>query len=299
MLFAAMRYEGSVYRPATEAGSLIVQASVGCAYNRCTFCGHYQGVRHRVRPMAEIVADLDEGLATFGEEVRSVFLGDGNGAALPTETLCEIGNAVRERFPKLERITVYGSPLYLRDKSKHEWRKIAAAGITCLHVGLETGDELILAALDKGFSIAEAVACCRRVAKAGLTVAVYLMIGVGGTRRSQQHAVASAELINRMCPDSVHLRTLIPAPGTETEQQLRRGELELLDAHQAVAETRTLVQGLEGPTALVSDHISNFVNVEGRIPEDKAMIIGVLDDALTWPLEVFRAPTRELIGKVL
>ena len=291
-----MRYEGTVYRPPSEAGSLIIQATIGCPHNRCAFCAMYSDVKFRRRPFEEIVEDLELALATFGPGVRTIFLADGNSAALATDALVAIGEAARERFPGLERITMYGSAKFLVAKNADAWRRIAAAGITRIHSGLESGDAVTLERIRKGVDPEAAAAAFNHVMAAGIELSVYLMVGVAGLERWREHAEGSAAVLNRASPDFVRLRTFVPALGTEWCERWQRGELTLLDAHQALQETRLLIEKLEGPTVLLSDHISNFLDVHGRIPDDRAAMLGQIDEALEWPPERFRPPTERLVG---
>ena len=294
-----MRYEGTVYRPPSEAGSLIIQATIGCPHSRCAFCSMYRDKKFRKRPMEEVVEDLDLALETFGRGVRTIFLADGNSAALPTDTLVEIGKAARQRFPQLERVTMYGSARFLVKKSREEWQRIAAAGITRIHSGLESGDPVTLREIRKGVGPEAAATAFRHVMGAGIELSVYLMVGVAGLERSREHAEGSATVLNRASPDFVRLRTFVPALGTEWCERWQRAELTLLDAYQALRETRHLVERLAGSTVLLSDHISNFLDVHGRIPEDRQLMLEVIEEALGWPLESFRPPTEHLIGLTL
>ena len=294
-----MRYEAPVYRPPSEAGSLIIQATIGCPHNRCAFCAMYKEKRFRVRPTSEVIADLDMARAACGDGVRTIFLADGNTAALSTKRLVAIGRAARERFPRLERITMYGSARFLVQKSRSEWQRIAAAGITRIHSGLESGDAVTLDRIHKGVTPEQAARAFGHVRSAGIELSVYLMVGVAGLERWREHAEGSARVLNEASPDFVRLRTFVPAPGTEWHHRWRRGELHLLSAHQALEETRLLVQRLKGPTMLLSDHISNFLNVHGRIPADKPAMLEAIGEALEWPVTAFRPPTEELVGLAL
>jgi radical SAM superfamily enzyme YgiQ (UPF0313 family) len=294
-----MRYEGVVYRPPSEAGSLIIQATVGCPHNRCAFCGMYPDKKYRSRPVAEVVEDLDTALATYGAGVRTIFLADGNTAALPTGSLVAIGEAAKERFPHLERITMYGSAKFLVKKSREEWQQISESGVTRIHSGLESGDPVTLEEIRKGVDPEAAAASFNHVMDAGIELSVYLMIGVAGVERSREHAEGSAEVLNRASPDFVRLRTFVPMLGTDWCERWRSGKLTLLDAHQALEETRLLIEKLDGPTVLLSDHISNFLDVNGRIPDDKALMIEAIDEALGWPIDRFRPPTEDLVGLTL
>jgi radical SAM superfamily enzyme YgiQ (UPF0313 family) len=294
-----MRYEGTVYRPPSEAGSLIIQATIGCPHNRCAFCGMYRDKSFRARPTTEVIHDLDLARAAYGPAVRTIFLADGNCAALSTGRLVEIARAARERFPSLDRITTYGSAKFLVKKTREEWQEIAAAGITRIHSGLESGDAETLEKIGKGVTPEQAAAAFSHVIGAGIELSVYLMVGVAGSERWRQHAEGSAAVLNQASPHFVRLRTFVPIPGTTWYEHWQAGELTLLSAHEAVAETRVLVEKLSGPTRLLSDHMSNFVNVYGDLPADRQQMLDLLDEASGWPLEAFRPPTEQLIGMML
>ena len=292
-----MRYEGIVYRPPSEAGSLIIQATLGCPHNRCAFCSMYKDRKFRKRPLEEVIEDLDLALGAYGPDaVRTIFLADGNTAVLPTQKLVAIGEAARQRFPGLERITAYGSAKFLVKKSEEEWRRVAAAGITRIHSGLESGDAVTLEQIGKGITPEQAIEAYRHVKAAGIQLSVYLMVGVAGVERWREHALGSAHVLNQAPPDFVRLRTFVPSAGTPWHERWEQGGLTLLSAHQALEETRLLIENLEGPTSLLSDHVSNFLDVRGRIPEDKPAMLAQIDEALHWPPTSFRPPTEKLVG---
>jgi radical SAM superfamily enzyme YgiQ (UPF0313 family) len=257
----------------------------------------YKDRKFRVRPVEEIIEDLDCALEVYGSHaVRTIFLADGNTAVLPTDKLVEIGRAAHQRFRRLERITVYGSAKFLVKKSREDWRRVADAGITRIHSGLESGDRVTLQAIDKGITPEEAVEAYGHVMAAGVELSVYVMVGVAGVERWEEHARGSADVLRSAPPDFVRLRTYIPVPGTPWHDHWREGGLTLLSAHEALRETRVLIEGLEGPTTLLSDHISNFLQIHGRIPEDKPEMLEAIDEALDWPLQRFRPPTETLVG---
>lgn len=291
-----MRYEGTVYRPPSEAGSLIIQATIGCPHNACAFCGMYQSKKFRVRSLHELIEDMDMAVALYGNGVRTIFLADGNSAVLSTNRLTAIGKAAKGRFPHLERITMYGSAKFLVKKSKAEWQKIAEAGITRIHSGLESGDPVTLAQIGKGVSPEEVIAAFRHIRDAGIELSVYIMIGVAGLERWQEHAKGSAAVLNEAPPNFVRLRTYVPIPGTPWYERWRQKQLTLLSAWDALRETKLLVENLQGPTEILSDHISNFLDVHGRLPQDKPPMLALIEEALTWPPERFRPPTEYLIG---
>jgi radical SAM superfamily enzyme YgiQ (UPF0313 family) len=255
----------------------------------------YTDKKFKKRPLREVIEDLDVALATYGQGVRTIFLADGNTAALPTEALVAIGEAARERFPDLDRITVYGSAKFLVAKSRDEWRRIGGAGITRIHSGLESGDAVTLERIRKGVDPVAAVRAFNHVMNANIELSVYLMVGVAGLERWREHAEGSAAVLNQASPNFIRMRTFVPRPGTEWCDRWRRGDLTLLNAHQALEETRLLVDRLEGPTVLVSDHVTNFLDINGRIPDDKPLMLAAIDEALQWPLRYFRPPTERLI----
>lgn len=292
-----MRYEGTVYRPPSEARSLIIQATLGCPHNKCAFCAMYKDRKFRPRPMDEVIEDLDTALELYGpERIGTIFLADGNTAVLPTEKLVTIGNAARERFPNLRRITVYGSAKFLVKKSQEEWRQVAEAGITRIHSGLESGDAETLLAMNKGVTPEEAVEAYNHVKNAGIELSVYLMVGVAGIERWREHASGSADVLSKAPPDFIRLRTFVPSPGTPWHDRWAEGKLTLLSAYEALEETRLLVEGLTGPSMLLSDHMNNFLDLEGKLPDDKRAMLDFIDEALQYPRKAFRPPTEKLVG---
>jgi radical SAM superfamily enzyme YgiQ (UPF0313 family) len=292
-----MRYEGVVYRPPSEAGSLIIQATLACPHNKCAFCGMYKGRKFHVRPLEEIVEDLDIAQRTYGPYgVQTIFLADGNTAVLPTETLVAIGAAATARFPALARITMYGSAKFLVNKNLAQWQRVAAAGITRIHSGLESGDAATLHAINKGVTPEEAVEAYRHVMRAGIELSVYVMVGVAGMERWRAHSLGSARVLNQAPPTFIRLRTFTPQPGTPWHDRWKAGELTLPSAYEALHEMRLLIEHLEGPTKLLSDHVSNFLDVQGRIPEDKPALLAQIDEALQWPRKAFRPPTELMVG---
>lgn len=256
----------------------------------------YWDKRFRARSTEEVIEDLDTACAVYGPEVRTIFLADGNTAVLSTGRLIDIGEAAKKRFPNLERITIYGSAKFLVKKSKEEWRAIAKAGITRIHSGLESGDAETLAAIHKGVTPEQAVTAYRHVVDAGLELSVYLMVGVAGLERWREHALGSAAVLNAAPPHFIRLRTYVPMPGTPWYDRWRDGRLTLLSAYDALRETRLLVEHLTGPATLLSDHVSNFLNVGGRLPEDRDSMLAFIDMALNWPPDRFRPPTEQLVG---
>jgi radical SAM superfamily enzyme YgiQ (UPF0313 family) len=288
-----MHYEQPLYRPPSEAGSLIIQATLGCPHNRCTFCGMYKGKRFHIRPVDDVVADLREAREECGEHVRTLFFADGNTIVMKTRQLVEILQEAAELFPHLERMTSYGSARFVLKKSPEEWRRIREAGLSRVHMGIETGDAMLLQRLQKGATPDEMITAGRRLKEAGLEVSEYILVGIGGAERTREHAIESARVLNAIDPDFIRLRTWVPAPGAPLTEEWAGGHFELLDPQGALAETRLLVERLDCNALLLSDHVSNFADCNGRLPDDREKMLAQLDTALGRPRSAFRPSVIE------
>lgn len=291
-----MRYEGPIYRPPSEADSLLIQATVGCPHNRCAFCMVYKkGSSFRVRPTAEIIVDLDEARRRYGPGVRTLFLPAGNTIAMPTEPLVAVLEAARDRFPRLERITVYGSSPFIRRKGPEELRRLARAGLSRIHLGLESGDDAVLRRIGKGTTAAEQLAAGRWVMEAGIELSVYVMLGIGGRGRTEAHADETAALLNRLSPDFIRLRTFVPKIHTPLLADVEKGRFSMLGPHGILRETRRMLAGLSSRSRLTSDHYTNYINLDGHWPADRARFLGEIDAALERDRSDFRP---FFVGKV-
>jgi radical SAM superfamily enzyme YgiQ (UPF0313 family) len=283
------RYEGPIYRPPSEADSLLVQATVGCPHNKCTFCMVYKkGPPYRVRAVAEIKEDLEEARRILGDRVRTLFFPAGNTIAMPTDELAEICGVARRLFPGLERITVYGSSQYIYRKGLRDLKALRQAGLSRIHVGLESGDDEILRRIKKGTTASEQVQAGLWVRQAGIELSEYAILGLGGQERSEAHARETARALNLIGPDFVRLRTFVPKIDTLMLHQIRRGRFCMLSPHQILIETRQLLAGLTCATILTSDHYTNYLNISGRLPDDKPRLLAAVDHGLTRDENTFR-----------
>ncbi|HHP7234427.1 MAG TPA: radical SAM protein [Desulfobacterales bacterium] len=284
-----MHYEGPIYRPPSEADSLLVQATVGCPWNRCTFCMVYKkGPVFRERSTAEIGNDLIEARRLYGDRVRTLFLPAGNTIAMRTERLAAVCMHARRVFPRLERITVYGSSQYIYRKGIADLKRLADAGLTRIHVGLESGDDAVLRRIRKGTDSARQTEAGRQVIEAGLELSLYVILGIGGTAHTDQHARATAAVINAIRPHFIRLRTFVPKIGTPLLQDVERGRFEMLGPHGVLRETRRIVEALDTPGELVSDHYTNYINLAGRLPQDRHRLLATIDAALRREEACFR-----------
>lgn len=285
-----MRYEGMVYRPPSEAGSLLIQCTIGCPHNKCTFCAMYKGTAFRIRPVAEIKEDLRTARDYYGDRVETIFLPDGNTILMKTDQLVEILEYAQALFPRLKRITSYGSARFVNLKPAAELRRLREAGLSRIHSGMESGDDVVLARICKGATAAEIVEAGLKVKEAGMELSEYVLIGIGGRERSREHAIASAEVLNAIDPEFIRLRTFIPMPGTPLYDEYRQGDFGLLSPHEALKETALFIGALATTGLLYSDHSSNYAYVNGRLPGDKAAMLATIDELLAMPEDAFRPP---------
>lgn len=288
-----MRYEGTIYRPPSEAHSLLIQCTVGCPHNRCTFCGMYKDKHFRIRPLADIMRDISDAREHYGAGVRSLFLPDGNTILMKTGELVEFLEYAREIFPELDRVTLYGSAQYINLKTSEELSALRKAGLNRIHSGMESGDDETLSNICKGATAAQIIAAGRKVMDAGIELSEYVLIGIGGLDRTVEHATESARVINEIGPQFIRLRTLIPMPETPLYDCWRSGTFTLLRPHQALRETGLFIDKLSvAGGKLFSDHNSNYAWVNGRLPEDKQTMLGTIEELLQLPESGFRPPAE-------
>lgn len=284
-----MRYEGVVYRPPSEAGSLLIQATIGCPHNKCAFCAMYKGTKFRLRSVEEIKEDLLAAQEYYGEYIESLFFPDGNTIIMKTDQLIEIFEYAKFLFPHLKRITVYGSARYVNVKKQEELIRLKEAGLTRVHTGMESGDDEVLKRISKGTTAAGIMEAGIKLKNAGIETSEYYLVGIGGTELTEPHAINSAKVLSEFSPDFIRLRTFVPVPTTPIYEDYVTGKFQLLSPHQALREIRLLIENLEcqGSTVL-SDHVSNYWNIHGRLPEDKDKMIKEIDKALSIDESRFR-----------
>jgi len=247
-----------------------------------------KGPAYRVRPVQEICEDITEARKIYGSRVRTLFFPAGNTIAMPAKELSYICLFASEKFPSLKRITVYGSSQYIARKGLQELKSLKMGGLSRIHVGLESGDDKILRKVKKGTNASEHVEAGRFVKEAGIELSEYVVLGLGGLERTREHAAATAEVLNAIEPDFVRLRTLVPKVNTLLLHQIGRGLFQPLFPHQVLMETRDLIESLECRTHLTSDHYTNYINLTGRLPEDKEKLLREIEQALMTEENQFR-----------
>lgn len=276
-----MRYEGPLYRPPSEADSYILQATIGCSWNHCTYCDMYRSKRFRVRDLAETLEDVRTAGVRFGSDVRKVFVADGDALVMDEGHWTTLLAALHRAFPSLERVSCYATAMNLVAKPVEELRALREAGLGLLYIGPETGDDATFKRIAKGANFDEHVEAARRAHEAGMKLSAIFLLGAGGMDRSQEHAEASARLVTAMDPEYVSALTLTIVPGTPLARLAETGRFELPPVRRLLEELRLFVAGAS-PTRAVfrTNHASNYLPIAGELPRDRDRIVAVLDRAL-------------------
>jgi radical SAM superfamily enzyme YgiQ (UPF0313 family) len=247
-----------------------------------------KGPPYSVRPVVDIKKDLETAHRTRSGLVRTLFFPAGNTIAMPTAELAEICRFAQDLFPQLERTTVYGSSRYIHRKGLEELKALGGAGLSRIHVGLESGDDQILKFIKKGTTASEQIQAGLWVKEAGIELSEYVILGIGGKDRTEAHARETASVLNTIAPDFVRLRTFVPKINTLLLHQIRRERFHMLSPHELLLETRLLLENLNCTTLLFSDHYTNYLNLEGRMPGDKNRLLASIDEALALDESRFR-----------
>lgn len=275
-----MNYEGKIYRPWMEANSLLIQTTLGCTHNKCTFCDMFREKRFRIRKIEEIFKDIDEARQTF-PHIRSIFLIDGNVLALKTEFLLKILNKITATFPECSKIALYAGLNDLRRKSVEALKELKQAGLTIAYTGLESGDPATLERIKKGLTPEQAEKGMARARAAGIDILVSIIFGIGGKDRSREHIVKTTRLLNVMKPEQIAPMALTIQPGTELAQQVETGEFIQATPLQILEEEKYLLENLSGfETIYWGDHGNNIVSSRGILPESRDRFVDKIDHAI-------------------
>jgi len=274
-----MRYYGDVYRPPSEARSLIVQVTYGCSHNTCAFCSMYKEKRFAVRPLEEVLEDFRSARKLYAH-VDKVFLADGDALVRKAGELETILDTIRELFPECERVTSYASPASIRIRTDEELRTLRAKGLTMVYMGLESGCDEVLKLMRKGHDAAEIVAMGQKVRKSGIALSVTAITGLGGPELLERHAVETAEAFNAMNPEYIGMLTLMVEPGTPLYDWVQSGSFRLLTPPQVLRETRLLMEHLDSPGSVFRmNHASNYLTLKGTLNADRDAMLARIDQA--------------------
>lgn len=288
-----MEYEGRVFRPPSEAYSLIVQATIGCSHNQCTFCDMYKEKRFRIRRLEEVKSDFDLARAQY-RRVERIFLADGDALMCRADHLAELLQYIRTLFPECERVTSYGSPKSILVKTLDELRMLHELGLEMVYFGLESGSDEVLRRVNKGETAAEIIRAGQMVRNAGMKLSVTAIAGLGSTEFSEEHAVQTARALSEMRPEYIGLLTLLFELPTPLMQDWQEGRFYLMNPVEIAAETLILLENIDSEGSVFrANHASNYVNLAGTLNRDReamcARLRAALDGKVHFRSEAFRA----------
>ncbi|MBQ3611906.1 MAG: B12-binding domain-containing radical SAM protein [Firmicutes bacterium] len=289
-----MRYEGDIYRPPSEAYSLLVQVTIGCTHNKCTFCKMFKNKKFRVRALEEVLEDLAWARARYSR-VERMFLCDGDALALSNRRLMPILEYIKENFPECERVTIYGRANDVNKKSAEEMKELYDAGITMVYIGAESGSDEVLKAVNKGVTRQELIDAVRKIEDCGMEASVTFISGLAGKDGWEDHAIQTGTMITEMNPSYVGLLTLIVEPNVPMYDDIQSGKLRLLSPEEVMQETLLMLEHTHVDKKCVfrSNHASNYVSLRGDLPQDKEKMMDMLKKAMgnhdMFRHEMFRA----------
>ncbi len=271
-------YEGSIWRPPSEAGSLILQATIGCSHNTCTFCGSYKDKPFRIKSLDQLKADVLT-VQPYYRHADRIFLADGDALVISTPQLLDTLDFLYSEFPRLKRVGVYASPQNLLKKSVDELVTLREHGLGIIYLGVETGSDSLLSRVKKGITRKEMITAGSRAVQASIPLSVTIIIGLGGPEHSERHARETASILNCMNPDYTGALTLMVVEGTELYDQYKRGDFTLLSPHETLQEMYWLIESVKCRTVFRSNHASNYYSLGGTLPEDTDRLLKELERA--------------------
>lgn len=264
-----MKYEGMIYRPPSEADSLILQVTVGCSYNRCTFCGAFQGKSFRVKSFDEVKEDIDEA-GFYGDRIERVFLADGDALIIPQPELLRIMNYLKKKIRGLKRVGIYANARDILKKEPKELLELKEAGLGIIYLGLESGNLEVLKKIKKNATIDQMIRAAKRVKDSGILLSVTVILGLGGMEGSKAHAEDTGKVLSEMAPDYVGALSLMIVPGTPIEEEIESGRLVLPSPFGLIEELETMIENCHFTDCFfASNHASNYLPLRIRMPEEK------------------------------
>ena len=274
-----MKYEGAIYRPPSEANSLILQVTVGCSYNRCTFCHSFQGKEFRIKSLEEIKEDIDE-VSVYGPIPR-VFLADGDALIIPQKDLVGILSYLKLKIRGLERVGIYANAVDVLKKSPNELRELRSLGLGIIYLGLESGNAEVLKRIRKNATAEQMVRAAKRVKESGILLSVTVLLGIGGVEMSHAHAEDTGKVLSEMDPEYVGALSLMIVPGTPIDEELRTGKLVLPTPFELIRELGTMITNCQFTNCFfASNHASNYLPLRVRMPAEKERALQLIREVL-------------------
>lgn len=281
MLVPDLTSYSNLYRPPSESFSLILQITIGCSHNKCSFCSMYKGVQFHIKPFEQIKAEIDY-FRSRAKYVNRIFLADGDALIVPTEKLIEILKYIKNIFPECERISTYASPKSLELKSEDELKKIKDNGISLLYIGAESGSDEVLKNINKGVTSKELGDLILKAKKVGFKTSVTFIVGILGEKDFREHAIATGNFISRCEPDYVGILSLMLEENTTIYQEWLKGNFKEADGIDILKEIKLIIENINVTSNIIfrSNHASNYINLKGNLPEDKKRLIQEIDISL-------------------
>lgn len=277
-----VRYEGKLYRPPSEANAYILQATIGCSWNKCVYCDMYRDKNYRVRELDAVLEDIRMAEAVAADDVTKVFVADGDALGMPMTHWNPILGAIRDAFPNLRRVSCYAMAENVLEKSQGELNQLRKAGLSRLYIGPESGDDATLKRIAKGATFQEHVEAAQKARLAEIEMSVIVLLGVGGIRRTKEHAAATGALISAMNPEFFAALTTTIIPGTPLARMHEKETFELPSVTRMLEELKEIVASTHPTDALFrTNHASNYLPLGGRVPRDSARIIDTIERALS------------------
>jgi radical SAM superfamily enzyme YgiQ (UPF0313 family) len=268
-----------IYRPPSEANSLILQVAVGCSYNRCTFCHSFQGKSFRIKSFEEIKEDVDE-ISSYGTIPR-VFLADGDALIIPQKDLVRILSYLMLKIKGLERVGIYANAVDVLKKDTDELKELKALGLGIVYLGLESGNPEVLKRIRKNATVEQMIRAAKRVREAGILLSITVLLGIGGVEMSQSHAEDTGKVLSKMDPDYVGALSLMVVPGTPIAEELESGKLVLPSPFDLIRELETMIVNCQFTNCFfASNHASNYLPLRIRMPEEKERALRLIREIL-------------------
>lgn len=276
-----MHYEGNIIRPPSEANSILLQVTVGCSRNKCTFCGTYMGERFRIKPDSVVMADIAFA-AKYCKRQRRVFLCDGDVMILPQKRLLKILDEIKKQLPWVTRVGVYANAKSLKMKTVDELRELKDHGIGIAYLGLETGDDVTLKNINKGATAETMIQMGRKAREAGIKLSITVLLGIAGKERSQIHAKETGRVLSGIDPEYVGALSLMLIPDTPLYQDHKEGKFILIEPDEMLQELRTMILHTNLSKGLFhANHASNYLPIRARLPKEKQTTLQLIDEALS------------------
>lgn len=279
----AISYNEPLFRPPSEAYSLIIQPTIGCSWNRCAFCEMYSTKKFRIRDIEEVKQEINA-MQSYGDQIKKVFLADGNAMVLSTDYLLELIAELKKNFTRLVRISAYALPKDILSKTDEDLLLLREAGLKLIYVGLESGDDEVLSMINKGETAATSIAGLQKAKAAGIKSSVMILSGLGGKSYSKQHAENSAKVVNAVQPEFLSTLVLSYPHGIEHFMKRFKGDFEACEIPDLLAEMKVLIRNTElKQTIFRSDHASNYLILKGTLGREKERMLKEIDAALENP----------------